>query len=464
MVTRAILLLLLLAGAAQAQSDTWVNVTPGNVNLGTMSCSNFGTQTIAVDPGRLSDIYVNFNCQGIWKSTDYGLTWTGPINTGTNGTSVNGAGGITIPSAGPSNPPRIYLANIRDPGTGFWRSNDGGVSWTNYNIAPLAGNRQDTYQPQADPYDADHLLMAGHEQNALVQSTDGGQNWTSVSMASGMNQSGGTAFIFFIDTGSSTTTRTTWLYIAQGAGGAIGTWRTTNSGTSWTQVDTNEHPHGNCQIYQPNTTGTVLMAGQYGTHGGGISRSTDYGVTWAHAGPTVNEQTAVIGTPHHVYSEYGWALGPGTVPPEFQKSPDSTGTGTWSTPSTPGGLTQGAAQFVATYDGINHIILSASWLAGVWRYVESEADAPPTIAWFNAHPRSLLSGSNALLSWGVSGASSLSIDQSIGTVTGTSTTVSNVTSTTTYTLTATNAAGSTTATTTATVGKSYRLPVRSRRR
>jgi hypothetical protein len=73
----------------------------------------------------------------------------------------------------------------------------------------------------------------------------------------------------------------------------------------------------------------------------------------------------------------------------------------------------------------------------------------PTITSFSASPSTITSGQSSTLSWGVTGATSLSITN-VGTVTGSSKTV-NPTFTTTYTLTATNATGSVTASTVVTV-------------
>ena len=76
--------------------------------------------------------------------------------------------------------------------------------------------------------------------------------------------------------------------------------------------------------------------------------------------------------------------------------------------------------------------------------------AGPTIQSFVASPPSIQGGQSSTLSWSVTGATSVSIDQGLGTVAGTSVSVS-PTSTTAYTLTATNASGSSTATVTVTV-------------
>jgi hypothetical protein len=346
----------------------WTPVTPSNASAaGTFACQNFGAQSVVVDPKRPSDLYAFFTCQGIWKSTDFGYTWTGPINTGTNGPSINGAGGITIPSGSTTSPPLMYAAMIRDPGTGFWKSVDGGVSWTKSTIAPTP-TRQDYYPPVADPYDVTHLIMPGHEMNSLVTSADGGQTWTSVHTEAGMQQSGGTAFVFFIDTGSSATTRTTMLWIAQQVNGSLGTWRTTNGGTNWVKVDNNEHPHGYSQIYQPGN-GVVYMAGAYSALQWGVLRSADYGQTWAHFGTNSNE-AGIIGTAKSLYAIYGWAAGVGQVVNPNVQTSAQPGTGTWTGASTPSLMTQGPAQIAVTNDGTHAILVTANFNAGLWFYSE----------------------------------------------------------------------------------------------
>ena len=362
---------------SSGQTGQWSNVTPANANLtSTLDCGNFGTISVVSDPARPSNLYTHFDCQGIWKSTDYGQTWNGPINTGTGGAGANGAGGIAIAPGAPGGPPILYSAAIRGTGMGFWRSLDGGVSWTNYTVAP-AGNRQDVYPPQVDPYDGNHLLMAAHELNASYQSIDGGQNWTSVTQASGMNEPGGTATFFFINTGTAASTRNTWLWMAQGTGGVVGTWRTANAGAGWTRVDSNEHPHGDGQIYQPDTNGTVYMAGAYSGLGWGALRSADYGQTWSHVG--ANGQGAIVfGTPNNVFSAFGWACGIGcNVDPghELAAQPGMSG---WSTPPRPAGMTQGPAQAAVVSSGSQWIILTANWSSGLWRYAETNSSSGPT--------------------------------------------------------------------------------------
>ncbi len=74
----------------------------------------------------------------------------------------------------------------------------------------------------------------------------------------------------------------------------------------------------------------------------------------------------------------------------------------------------------------------------------------PTISSFSASPTTVTAGQSSTLSWATSGATLLTIDQGVGTVTGTSKSVTPA-ATTTYTLSAGNSAGTTTATVTVNV-------------
>jgi hypothetical protein len=348
---------------------TWINVTPAGVDLtDTLPCGNYGAVTVQADPANPSNLYTEFNCQGIWKSTDYGVTWSGPINTGTNGAAVGDcSGGIAISTTSTASIPTIYESCLRGTGIGFWKSVDGGVNWTQYVVG--ATTRQDYYPPSIDPYDQNHLLMAGHEFDSLVQSVDGGQTWTSVSLNNGMLEPNGTGAVFFINTGNASTTRGTWLWMAQQSGGLYGTWRTANSGAAWVQVDKNEHTAGAGQIYQPDNNGVVFMPGIYSELGWGVLRSSDYGQTWTHVGMTFNE-TVVIGTSKNVYAMFGIPVGPGGVNDPVFEVAFQPGNGTWVSPGTPAGLTQGSAQLSVVNDGTHNILVGAMWNSGVWRYIE----------------------------------------------------------------------------------------------
>jgi hypothetical protein len=345
----------------------WTEVTPGGVDLvNSLSCENYGSITMVADPARPSNLFTQFHCQGVWKSVDYGLTWSGPINTGDGGAGASGAGGLAIARGPDGEPPVLYSAGIRGTGVGFWKSTDGGVSWTNY-LVDAGGDRQRFYPPVVDPYDPDHLLMTAHQRSLVVQSFDGGKHWSEVLIADGMKHVGGTAFVFFIDTGLAETTKATWIWTAEASPERrIGTWRTSDHGRTWKNVDTNEHPHGQMQIYQPNKSGLVLMPGANSR--AGVLRSTDFGETWTRVGIAMDQAT-VFGTPGRVYAMYAWACGGCRLDPALQSAPEPA-ISEWARVTTPPEMAIGPAQAATIFDGTNHIVLTANWRGGLWRFVE----------------------------------------------------------------------------------------------
>lgn len=97
------------------------------------------------------------------------------------------------------------------------------------------------------------------------------------------------------------------------------------------------------------------------------------------------------------------------------------------------------------------LALAACGGGGSGDVVSTPPNSAPTISAFSASPANITVGGSTTLSWSVSNASTLSINNGVGTVTGTSIAVA-PTTTTTYTLTATNGYGSTTANVAVTVG------------
>lgn len=331
-------------------TGVWTKVTPPEANLGT-----FGLGFIVVDPARPNYIYCAGG-NGLYRSSDYGKTFS----------KINKAGGmysIAIANSSPTSEPTLWVPSGLNNGT-VLKSTDGGMNWRTTG----GGLSVDQYSIQVDPYDNNHLISGLHEKGGIVESIDGGETWKTAGTASGMS-AGISWFPFFINTGNAATTRTRWVAIPQQ--GTTGTWLTTNGGGDWIKVLPNDHPHGNCQMYQAGGMVYLAVESLYGAvySPGGVYRSTDLGVTWTNVTGATDE-AVVWGTPTRLYAMYGWAAGSlGDFSPNFRVA-SQPGTGTWATVATPAGMTQGPSSMAVTNDGTHSVFLGSMWLAGLWRYVE----------------------------------------------------------------------------------------------
>jgi hypothetical protein len=355
------------------QPGVWENVTPAGINLNPSAFGNdnFGVNDVIADPARPSDFYA-FTChQGVWKSTNYGETWT-KINTGTNGAELD-AGKLWTAAISsdknrdPNTPPTLLTAT-GNAAVGVWRSTDGGVSWTKHatnNTVASAGcsnnyYANDLYSLDVDPYDKNHILAGFHGCPGISESTNGGVSWTTVDVVANM---GGSIYPSFIDTGNATTTRVTWLSQPQEGTAAESMFRTENGGVTWTNVlNGAQHAHGSWQTYQAQNG--ALYAPAYTLQG--IFRSLDYGKTWDKVSTT--QANAVIGTPSALYAMNSYASG-GTIPANAQRAAPGAAT-TWSALTTPNGMTNGAKRIATSFTGTQHVLVSGNWLAGIWRYVQ----------------------------------------------------------------------------------------------
>jgi hypothetical protein len=341
----------------------WTNVTPSGISLAPTS-DNFGMQDVLVDPVRPSDLYAFVCHQGVWKSTDFGQTW-GKVNTGPGGDMIDsgkpwGEGIDSNRCRDPNTKPALYSLGSQG---GFWKSIDGGVSWTMSSLPNDGKPRpQDGYDVDVDPYDGNHLIVGFHEEPGLAESTDGGQTFQSITLDPGM-AAGTSYYAFFIDTGDPTTTAQVWLLVSQATGGTAGTWRTQDGGKTWKQVSKNEHNHGQCQIYQQN--GIIFLPGVYAVEGWGVLRSDDLGVTWTHLG-SGQSQGVVFGTSKNIYAQNPGAT-MGTMDQSQSERAAQPGD-TWSTWALT--MTNGPKRAAVTSDGTHNIIVGGDWNAGLWRYVE----------------------------------------------------------------------------------------------
>jgi photosystem II stability/assembly factor-like uncharacterized protein len=334
--------------AGSCPPGVWVNVTPSGMNPADLrpAKDSFGPGSIVGDPARPSDLYVGGSKSGLWKSTDYGNTWT-RINT----QIPDVPRGLVIAVAG-TTPATVWSVGYNN----IFKSVDGGVTFKETKLTVSL------YSLQVDPNDFNHLISGLHEADGVYESIDGGASWQKVT-GPGFPSGGVSWYPFFIKS-TPEVTRRTWFAIAQGGATPA---LTSDRGATWTTpagLRGLQHPHGNAQIHQ---AGSTLFVGGLAGPGQGIYRSTDLGVNWSRVDGQM-PQAMIWGTAKNVYAMYAWACSNCNLGTNFLTAPLPGDT--WSKGTAPPALVIGPNSLVVTNDGNHNVFVGLMWDQGLWRYVE----------------------------------------------------------------------------------------------
>ena len=192
---------------------------------------------------------------GVWKSDDYGRTWT-PIF---DHESTQSIGAIAV---APSNPNIIFAGSgegLHRPdlsvGNGIYKSVDAGKTWTHLGLR----DGQQIPAIAIDPRDPNRVFAAvlGHpygpnEERGLFRSTDGGQTWQKVIYK---NENTGASDVEIDPINPDVIYASMWEVRegpwednneVNGTGGGL--FKSTDGGNTWTQI-TNGLPKDLAQIY-----------------------------------------------------------------------------------------------------------------------------------------------------------------------------------------------------------------------
>jgi PKD repeat protein len=196
---------------------------------------------------------------GIPKSLNGAWTAMGPFGNPANG----GAGRINFIRFDPTNTNTFWVGA---PDGGLWKTTNGGTSYTTNtdqlavigcsDVAIDPTNTQIMYLATGDGDGADTYSVG------VLKSTDGGNSWNTTGLTWAVNQ-GRTISRLLINPSNPQIVM---------AFGSNGTWRSTNGGSTWTQVNT-----AGCKDaeFKPGDPNTVYAAGA------AFRRSTDGGATWS---------------------------------------------------------------------------------------------------------------------------------------------------------------------------------------
>lgn len=190
------------------------------------------------------------------------------------------SGRVTAVAVHPANPSILYLGAAQG---GVWRSGDGGATWAprtddqcSLAIGALA----------IDPVDPDIVYAGTGEANlsadsyygcGVLRSIDGGVTWAQLGAAVFDTPAGG-AYIaaIVVDRATAGSAGASVVIVASNSG----VWRSTDSGQSWTRVQTG---YASALVQDPVTTTLWYTAITFTNGIRGIYRSGDNGVTWTPA-------------------------------------------------------------------------------------------------------------------------------------------------------------------------------------
>ncbi len=193
-------------------------------------------------PGRPNEFYFGAVNGGVWKTIDGGRVWT-PIFDSQSTASI---GAIAV---APSQPNTIYAGSgestLRDSvgyGNGVYKSADAGHTWTHlgldetHHIGKIA---VDPGNPNRVFVAAIGKLYAANKERGVFRSTDGGRSWQKV-----LGDENVGAVEVVIDPSNSNvvyaglwnTRRPPWFTYAPTNGPGGGIFKSTNGGTTWSQL------------------------------------------------------------------------------------------------------------------------------------------------------------------------------------------------------------------------------------
>lgn len=286
----ALLAIVAVPAAAQTAAPTtqtvlkalqWRNVGPG-----------YGGRSVAIDavPGTPFTFYFGGVDGGVWRSTNYGTTWTN-ITDG----QLNASNSIGAIAVAPSNPKIIYAgtgeSDIRNTfitGDGMYKTVDAGKTWHYSGL-------KDTHtigKIVVDQHNANVVYAAsmGHvyasnAERGIFKSSDGGATWTKSLY---IDDATGAIDLAMDNSHPNTLYAAMWQayrrpYGLNSGGPGSGLYKTTDGGAHWTKISVNPgFPTGvlgriGVSVAQsnPKIVYAIVQA-----KAGGVFRSNDSGATW----------------------------------------------------------------------------------------------------------------------------------------------------------------------------------------
>ena len=179
---------------------TWAPVTDGKINsssVGAVAVSESSPDVVFIGMG---ESCIRGNIQpgdGVYKSTDAGKTWTH--------VGFSDSQAISKIRIHPTNPDIVYVASFGKYGVpsderGIFKSTDGGKSWKKtlfrdnktggVDIAIDPHNPNVIFAALWEAYRVEYPMSSGGPGSGLFKSTDGGETWTEITRTAGAADDG----------------------------------------------------------------------------------------------------------------------------------------------------------------------------------------------------------------------------------------------------------------------------------
>lgn len=209
----------------------WVQVGP--------TINSALVETLQVDQYRPGVMYAGFGSGNLWKTINNGLTWN-PIF---ENQPALGIGDIAL---APSNTNIIYLGtgetlkkprNFTMPGTGIYRSNDGGETWIHLGLEDSWHIGEIKVHPK-NP-DIVYVSVLGHfwstnKNRGVFRSTNGGQTWEHVLY---LDEKTGSNDIVISQSNPDVLYASMWENYPGFSGKNSGIYKSTDAGKTWSKLN-----------------------------------------------------------------------------------------------------------------------------------------------------------------------------------------------------------------------------------
>ncbi len=280
---------------AQSSSFIWSGIGPDPMQSSYYANVSGRVTCLAVDPTNSSVVYAGAADGGLWKTTDGGSSWT-PL---TDNFPRLSSGAVAVD---PNNPQVVYYGTGElnfsidsYPGTGIFKSTDGGSSWTQMSL------------PGYGIYYTGKIVVAPSNSNVvyacgfydLYKTTDAGNTWSELNLAHGAVDD------IVVDPQNPDLIYVSYGSVWYGDSSSYGIHESTDGGATWSWLKNGLPPAnqmGRISLAIAPSNDQVLYAAIHGTNPTNsavdtdrVYTSTNGGASWSPL-PSVSSKTDFGGT------------------------------------------------------------------------------------------------------------------------------------------------------------------------